>query len=394
MAKVTFFFSAPGDSFPTDNPLLREDPVGVGDPTVPIAPSVTLDIGEGYVIGWHHLPYGPAVAVDISISADSDISDLVIGLVGYTGWVGGVSGPCDPGTFTLEGSVFIRGSGGIYGSYAYDTPALKHSTPALQNGDVVGLKSYQRQYGSGSIAFRGTEYAFNDQGGMSLVILRGGSLGAPVVVEVPPMTPYGGGLPSVSLPPGFPPIRWVGHGIELGSVYANVATQTGHHRRRRIYTEVPRVVSVSWDLTLEQMAMFHSWYENTLAAGLEEFSLQVANQGPGLVWWRARFVEPYTVEANESGQAFWVSAKVLLVEQGAAESPYVPEMSSSIDVGYFGSAKVYAPIDLGVDIVVSMLPSSLLYSAIRIALEGPSVVLREDGYYALREDSSFIIRES
>lgn len=212
--------------------------------------------------------------------------------------------------------------------------------------------------------------------------------------SVEPMTPYGSGLPSLRPPSELPPCRWVGHAIEMGSAYANVPLETGHDRRRRVYTSMPRVVSASWDFNLEQSLIFYNWYEETLKSGLNEFSIQVANQGPGLLWWRARFVEPYVAEANESGQAFWVSAKVLLVGEGVSDTPYTPEMESSVVVALFGSTRLTTTITISSDVAVELVPVTLLYAGVRVALQGTVAELREDGDLVLREDGDRVLRES
>ena len=105
-------------------------------------------------------------------------------------------------------------------------------------------------------------------------------------------------LPELLLPDGTPAFLADGHSIELTPMYADVPTRTGHDRRRRVYTVVPRVVSVGLQLTAAQMLAFHAWYEGALQAGAQRFSAQLANQGPGLLWWSARFAEPYSADAG------------------------------------------------------------------------------------------------
>lgn len=212
-------------------------------------------------------------------------------------------------------------------------------------------------------------------------------------------TPYippsdgGGGPPGLGPPSDIPGPRWVGHTHEMGSVYANLGMQTGHDRRRRVYTEVPRVVSVSWDLDLYQTTEFRNWYESDLNGGMGTFYLKVANQGPGVLWYRARFLEPYTAEANESGQAFWISAKVLLYGEGTPTVLYTPEIEAGAVVGLIGQARLHVFATLGADVLVGLLPRMSLYSNTLVALNGGASELREDGSFLLREDDSKILRE-
>lgn len=174
-------------------------------------------------------------------------------------------------------------------------------------------------------------------------------------------------LPEITLPDGTPAFSGGGHDIELGEMYADIPMRTGHARKRRVYTTVPRVVSVKLDMTLAQTLAFHEWYEGPLNVGVEEFSAQVANQGPGLLWWRARFVEPYTAEADESGQSFWVTAKLRLIGEGSVIGPYRPEMYSGIDMAFTGTATIILPIDMGAGVVVELLPVFDLGAAIALA---------------------------
>lgn len=176
---IVFTFSAPGTYYSADNPLLKESPVGVGNPTTAIASGATLNVGEGFVLGWHHMIYGPAVAVDITISSGTELEDLVIGMLGGGGWTGGVSGARDPADFDLLSGVFLRGSGGLYAANYPDPLTLIASTPPLEVGDVISLRSDQRQYESGAVTLNGTEYTFSDSVGLEFAILRGGSFSDP-----------------------------------------------------------------------------------------------------------------------------------------------------------------------------------------------------------------------
>lgn len=203
----------------------------------------------------------------------------------------------------------------------------------------------------------------------------------------------GGGPPDSGPPEDIPGPRWVGHTHEMGSTYANLAMQTGHDRRRRVYTDVPRVVSVSWDLNLSQAAEFRNWYEYSLSGGMKEFNLKVANQGPGVLYYRARFIEPYTAEANESGQAFWISAKVMLYGEGVSVVPYNPEMDADVTVSLMGQANLHVIAVVGADVLVSLRPSISLFANVEISLVGGAAELREDGTFLLREDDSKILRE-
>lgn len=176
-------------------------------------------------------------------------------------------------------------------------------------------------------------------------------------------------LPELTLPPGTPAFSVENHDIEMGSMFADIPMRTGHHRRRRVYTTVPRVVSVKLDLTLAQMAAVHDWFEGPLQVGVQPFSAQVANQGPGLLWWKARFVEPYTAEADSAGQSFWVTAKLLLTGVGQVAAPYSPSMSAGVRVGLVSSCTLTVPLNLAAAVVIALVDNSnTLASSITVTL--------------------------
>lgn len=175
-------------------------------------------------------------------------------------------------------------------------------------------------------------------------------------------------LPELLLPDGTPAFLADGHNIELTPMYADVPTRTGHGRRRRVFTVVPRIVSVGLQLTAAQMLAFHAWFEGPLQAGAQSFSAQVANQGPGLLWWQARFVEPYTADAGDAGAWFRVRARLLLVGSGTATAPYTPAMNAATVIALVGSAVMTAPINLAADSTVAMLLLSTIAADTTVAM--------------------------
>ena len=175
-------------------------------------------------------------------------------------------------------------------------------------------------------------------------------------------------LPELLLPDGTPAFLADGHGIDLSPLYADVSMHTGHDRRRRVYTVVPRVVSVGLQLTAAQMLALHNWFEGPLQAGAQWFSAQVANQGTGLLWWKARFAEPYTADAGEGGASFRVTARLLLVGDGSVTAPYTPLMQAAVLVALSGSATLTAPINLAADTLIALLNNNPISAATLIAL--------------------------
>lgn len=179
MAAATFTIAAPGVYYSADNPLLREDPVGIGSPDTAIISSLSIDEGDGYVLGWQDGVYGPAVACELTITGGTELTGLVIGMLGGSGWYGGVSGPRDPADFDFKTGLFLRGSGGLYRANYPDPLALEAATPALEVGDVISLRSHMRQYESGALTLNGVEYAFSDGVGLEFAVLRGGAFSEP-----------------------------------------------------------------------------------------------------------------------------------------------------------------------------------------------------------------------
>jgi hypothetical protein len=174
-------------------------------------------------------------------------------------------------------------------------------------------------------------------------------------------------LPELTLPDGTP--QWVcdGHDIELTPMYADVGMRTGHDRRRRVYTTVPRTLGVSLILDRAQMLAIHDWFEGPLMAGQEWFAARVANQGPGLLWWKARFVEPYTAEVLSS-QYWRFTAKLLLVGDGSSDGPYTAAMNAAVTVALSGSAVLTVPNDLSAAVTVALQMASNMSAAVTVAL--------------------------
>jgi hypothetical protein len=146
-------------------------------------------------------------------------------------------------------------------------------------------------------------------------------------------------LPELTLPRNLPCWLAAGHSVEPQAVYADTAMRTGEARRRRVCRSAPRVVTVGMFLKAGQSPVFWDWYENRLRAGVEPFATRVPNQGPGLLWWRAQFVESpeYTMLARGACR---VQAKLLLTGSGSTEGPVDSAVSSLSTVAAYGSAVV------------------------------------------------------
>lgn len=193
-------------------------------------------------------------------------------------------------------------------------------------------------------------------------------------------------LPEIRPPSGTPCFLAAGHAIAPQSVYADVQMRSGHLRRRRLFTTAPRIVSVSWLLEADQMAAVDTWFEDVLLAGERPFSAQVANQGPGLLWWTAQWVEPYQTEALHLGR--WrVTGQLLLTGVGQVEDPYTPDMAVEFGAPLTSSAELTVITRLAVEF-----GAALLQVTGRLAVEFGSALVHENPYL-LTEDGDILLTE-
>jgi hypothetical protein len=149
-------------------------------------------------------------------------------------------------------------------------------------------------------------------------------------------------LPGITLPGGFPAWLVDPHTSELDPVYAGVPMRTGHHRLRRVYTTAPEMRQVSLQLLEAQATQFHAWFENDLQAGALTFSARVANRGPGVVWFEARFVGDPPYEATPmhiAGGIGWrITATLRLTGEPQLSPPETGELASHVLIGLHGQA--------------------------------------------------------
>lgn len=175
-------------------------------------------------------------------------------------------------------------------------------------------------------------------------------------------------LPELTQPDGTPDFLAEGHAIELVPVYADIPAQTGHDRRQRVYTTAPRMLDVGLQMTAAQMLAWANWCEGPLRAGAEWFSAPVANQGPGLLWWKARFIGSYTADSGDGGASFRVSARLLLVGDGTATPPYVPQMRASVQIALTGAVVLTVPASLQASVSIALRSAVFLRASVVIAL--------------------------
>lgn len=182
-------------------------------------------------------------------------------------------------------------------------------------------------------------------------------------------------LPGIIAPPGTPVFLAEGHQIAEDSVFAQVNFRSGHARSRRARTVPERVVSVSWFLEADQLADVESWFENDLQAGALQFAARVANQGPGLLYWTARWIE-FQTQMLPLGRGL-VTGTLLLTGEGSETGPDLSELAAEVSVALAGAATATIPNELAAEVVIALVANSantLLQAEASIALDGEAAI--------------------
>lgn len=134
-------------------------------------------------------------------------------------------------------------------------------------------------------------------------------------------------LPGITAPSGTPVFLATGHMVQERGRHETISFGTGHSRTRAVRTALERVVSVEWILEEQVAAQVYDWLEETLKAATEEFAAQVASQdGPGLLWWRSRWLEMPTWEIMHLGRKR-MTGWLFLTGEGSAEGPDTSSMA-------------------------------------------------------------------
>lgn len=201
-------------------------------------------------------------------------------------------------------------------------------------------------------------------------------------------------LPGILLPFGMPVFQSAGHSIALRSIYADVPFRTGHGRKRPIARSRPRVVQVGLFLTREQMAVFDDWFNDDLDVGTRQFSAQVANQGPGLLWWAAEWFDVPLCTPLHSG--YWrVTGSLLLTGEGSVDGPeyttatveFLAPLTATAVAVLDGNAAVEFGAELTTVALAAVEFGAALetHAAEYLLLQSLSYIRRQDGGRFLRE---------
>lgn len=202
-------------------------------------------------------------------------------------------------------------------------------------------------------------------------------------------------LPEFLLPSILPPCLANAHDVELIDIYADLPWRTGHDTKRRVYTIAPRIVDVQYDLDQPQMTAFTEWFEGPSRKGTEYFAVQLANFGPGLRWFRARFfTSTYTARPDQTSLRWNVKFKLYILGEGTLVGPVTTTFESTRRL-----ALVAEPLDTGLTQEFSSTRSLALepldasFGSTRVLRLGtPTNYVLQDGelFYVLQEDGSYI----
>jgi hypothetical protein len=102
-----------------------------------------------------------------------------------------------------------------------------------------------------------------------------------------------------------------GYAIKPANALARTEMEAGPARQRRRFTQVPRVVPVQFELTLDELATFEAWFDQQIHSGADWFDTTLIN-GQGLATMRARIKgdedPPYDATPQGNGQVWMVKA--------------------------------------------------------------------------------------
>ena len=176
-------------------------------------------------------------------------------------------------------------------------------------------------------------------------------------------------LPQITLPPSLPPFLIAGHAAEWGSPFADIPMGTGHGRKRRVVTARPQIISVSLILERAQMTAFHLWFRDTLRSGQRRFSANVKEQGAGMLWYDAMWLQMPQWTAMHLGR--WRVDGVLQARgDSSTVGPTLGLFSGGARIAFTGTARVSAANLFQGGARIALLKALRFEGGASIALEG------------------------
>lgn len=202
-------------------------------------------------------------------------------------------------------------------------------------------------------------------------------------------------LPDLLLPPGVPNFVVAAQSFGQLRRYGNVERGQGHDRKRRLRTRTPRVIDVaSKKLSQAQMTALEDWYEDALLAGERPFSVELSNQGPGTLWWSARWVKS-SFKQEPSNGGWVVSGQLHLTGQGEVDPPVLGALAFEYSLVLTGQALMLPDASLAFEYLLQLKPDAPMAFEYYLRLESAVHNLqREDGSDYQREDGAPIQRET
>jgi hypothetical protein len=175
-------------------------------------------------------------------------------------------------------------------------------------------------------------------------------------------------LPPITQPSGLPPYLIAGHSTIWQSPFVDLVFCTGHRRRRRVVTRQVQTYAVSQILERDQMAAFQRWFRDTLRGGERRFSANVKEQGAGMLWYDAAFLQMPTLTAMHLGR--WQMDGVIEARgDGSITGPALGNFSTSVSIAFLGTARIQVDKLFHTSVRISLLRSLRFSTSVSIALE-------------------------
>lgn len=202
-------------------------------------------------------------------------------------------------------------------------------------------------------------------------------------------------LPELLQPAGTPCFLLAGHSIALNPLHDDLPANTGHDRKRKIFTTAPRIVGVSIALSAAQAAAYDEWFESIAQVGDQRFTAEVAPLGSNSRYWAAQWVGPPVWTAGLFGR-WQLSGALLLTGDGSDELPQGTTLVDEFVVELNGTFAIVSGVALADEFVIELSQATPLFDEFVIELSQsiPTYYEREDGGDILREDGTKLQRET
>lgn len=188
-------------------------------------------------------------------------------------------------------------------------------------------------------------------------------------------------------PPAILPLfKADGHAFQDDDLYATRPRHTGHHRKRRVWTDGPRTVDVSWILEQDQMAALDSWAMDSLQNYSKRFIATVKTE-EGIRYWEAAWVEPFVSDPMPTprGVMWAVEGSIVTFGSPTVEPPETGELAAENVLALEGEAVIFGPAALAAENTLALEAAQTLRAENTLALESflPFFLLTDAESYLL-----------